>query len=44
MLKQRKYMNKEQKITLTERVVCANVNGCFDEAHQEIYTFIVREL
>ena len=30
MLKQRKYMVKERKIALAERVVNANVNGCVD--------------
>ena len=31
MLKQRKYMVKERKIALAERVVNANVNGCVDD-------------
>ena len=44
MLKQRKYMTKDKKITLADRVIRANVNGCFDGVHQEVYSFIFREL
>ena len=43
MLKQRKYMTKNKKTTLTDRVIRTNVNGCFDGVHQEVNSFIFCE-
>ena len=34
MLEQRKYMVKERKVALAERVTNTNINGCFDGIHQ----------
>ena len=44
VLKQRKYMTTDKNVALADRVIRVNVNGCFDDVHQEVCSFLFQEL